>query len=125
MDEPAHINSQGVDNHGNQSCNYGKRGSKPRFDLMITPVPQEGADVWLREKRNADVRPTMVAGYGAVEAPLKGQSSICAVVVDVAGGQSLDVQFGWVSEAQYTREQTCQKAADAAALAVQTLQTLR
>jgi hypothetical protein len=114
------------DAKGNPGCDYGKTGSNPRYSYLITLVPQEGADAWLREKRNVQVRPTVVANYGAVTTQLgTTQRRVCNVVVDVAQGQSLDVQFSSITENAFTRDQLCQKAADGAALAVQTLGTMR
>jgi hypothetical protein len=114
------------DAKGNPGCDYGRTGSSPRYSYLVTAVPKEGADAWLREKRNAEVRPTSVASYGAVTTQLgTSQRRVCNVVVDVAQEQSLDVQFSSITENAFTRDQLCQKAADGAALAVRTLATMR
>jgi hypothetical protein len=120
------MNNQGTDSLGNRGCVYDKTGANPRFGYMITPVTQEGVDVWLREKRNVEVRQISVAGYGAVITQLGSrQKVLCNVVVDVAQGQSLDVQFTAITPDVFTRDQVCEKAADGAQLAVQTLQAMR
>lgn len=110
------------DPNGNTTCNY-SRDAEPGYGITLTPVPQEGAEVWLDGTRNVDVAVLDVMGFAAVETRLAGSfetGPFCNIVVDVADGQSLDVQFTELSEFN-TQDQNCEQALQAAEAAMQTL----
>ncbi|MCP2168284.1 Protein of unknown function (DUF3558) [Goodfellowiella coeruleoviolacea] len=125
-DQAPRLNADGADSLGNPLCGYRKVEGTPRYGYSVSLVPQEGADVWLKEKRNAEVKVLNVGGFGAVETRLPGDQDIsCNVVVDVAEGQSLDMQFTLYTAGAIPLEQMCANARHGAELAVQTLQTLK
>jgi hypothetical protein len=120
-----------IDRFGNRGCSFDKTASEPRYGYLIVPVPQEGADAWLTQKRNATAKPVDAEGYGALELHLPlppgrtEQGPFCEVVVDVAQGQSLTVQFSQITRGAFSHDQLCERARQGAGLAVQTLRTLQ
>lgn len=123
LDQPPQRNGPDqADKNGNRGCTFYKFGSTPRFTYLVTAVPQEGAEVWLKGERNVQVKQVTVGGFGAVETRLGNTAtSSCNVVVDVAPGQSLDVQFGLKTVGAMTTDQVCEKAREGAELMMQTL----
>ncbi|GAA2842854.1 DUF3558 domain-containing protein [Crossiella cryophila] len=110
-----------TDHLGNRSCSFDKSNQDPRFGLRVTPVPQEGAEVWLKGERNVKVKQVTAGGFGAVETRIGDNSTSCHVVVDVAPGQSLDVMGTALTKEAFTTDQTCEKARVAAEMVMQTL----
>lgn len=103
---------------------------KAPFDHYIaTAVTNEGIGSWLTGKRNVEARLSSVAGFAAATYWTRGGSGTntegCSSSVDVAEGQQLRVRTDNDTKRSLTLEQLCQRAEQAAALAVQTLQTLR
>lgn len=123
LDQQPERNGPGqADKNGNRGCTFFKVGSSPRFTYLVTPVPQEGAEVWLKGERNVLVKQVAAAGFGAVETRIGDTAtSSCNVVIDVAPGQSLDVQFGLKTVGAMTTDQVCGKAREGAELIMQTL----
>ncbi|MCP2169317.1 Protein of unknown function (DUF3558) [Goodfellowiella coeruleoviolacea] len=113
-----------ADDFGNHACAYSKYRGEPRYGWSIVAVAQEGATVWLREKRASDARVVRVGDFGAVEIRV-GADTACSVVVDVAEGQNLDVQFTLITAGALTQDEMCAKAGQGAELAVRTLRTMR
>ena len=95
----------------------------------VLTVTQEGIGPWLSGKRNVEAKLSEVSGYPAATYWLRGaegtKAQDCATAVDVADGQQLMVTADNDVERTYTLDQLCQMAADAAGLAMQTLQTLK
>ncbi|WP_209706287.1 DUF3558 domain-containing protein [Crossiella equi] len=119
--QPVKASASQADKHGNLACMYAKANTDPRYEYLVTPVPQEGAEVSLRGDRGGQVKQVTVAGFGAVETRLSSSTTSCGVVVDVAPGQSLDVQFGLTTTGALTADQICGKAREGAELIMQTL----
>lgn len=92
------------------------------IDLMV--VTSEGAEAWLSGSRNVDAWVVSVDGYPAVDYKLMGSDDVeCVTSVDVADGQQMIVDFIPLQRRDY--EQLCQTTEQVAAMALQTLQTLR
>jgi hypothetical protein len=70
------------------------RGFEPRaISAGITLVPTMGIELYTSGSLSVDVMPTEVHGFpGVIAAPLHF-TEWCSVIVDVAPGQLLDVQF--------------------------------
>jgi Protein of unknown function (DUF3558) len=103
-------------------------GGAPSFDsYSAMAVTIEGVDVWLTGKRNVEAKLSSVAGFAAADYWFRGahdhQTADCTTSVDVAPGQNLMVSADNDSKQTYTLDQLCQRAEQAAALAMQTLQT--
>lgn len=116
--------SEALDAKSEPSCAYRRTRSEPTYGYVLTPIPREGADVWLREKRNADVNKITVEGYGAAEVRLAGgedRQGFCIVHVDVAEGQSLSTMFSSSSRGAFTGTQECAKAKEAAEMAMRSI----
>lgn len=104
-------------------CHY-ENGLK--FSYMAVLVTNKGVPFWLTGSGNVDVKVVDVAGYGAAQLTLTGTDGLdCSIAVDVADGQQLHVSFDPGTEKGDTQEQMCSKANKAAALAVETLKTLK
>ncbi len=120
--QPYRAGPDQADKNGNRGCTFFKTSTDPRFTYLVTPVPQEGAEVWLKGERNVLVKQVTAGGFGAVETRIGNTAtSHCNVVVDVAPGQSLDVQFGLGTPGALTTDQVCDKAREGAELIMQTL----
>ncbi|MFB9431448.1 DUF3558 domain-containing protein [Streptoalloteichus tenebrarius] len=114
--------TNGADRFGNQGCIVSKVGGDPYFNYLVIPVPQEGVDAWLKGDRDSDIKQVTVSGFGAVRAHPNGTSGLaCSVVVDIADGQSLNVQFTAGTPKSFDQEQLCDRARQGAELAMRTL----
>jgi hypothetical protein len=95
----------------------------------VLTVTQEGIGPWLSGERNVEATLSDVAGYPAATYYLRGAEGTnaqdCATAVDVADGQQLMVTADNDAERNFTLDQLCQMAEDAAGMAMQTLQTLK
>jgi hypothetical protein len=89
----------------------------------------EGIGPWLTGKRNVEAKLSSVAGFAAANFWFRGahdhNTADCSTAVDVAEGQQLMVTADNDAKQTYTLEQLCQRADQAAGLAIQTLQTLK
>ncbi|GGM65489.1 hypothetical protein GCM10012275_40060 [Longimycelium tulufanense] len=121
LDREPSMNTEGTDKHGNYGCSYLRSRSKPSFSYLAVPVPQEGADEWLKGTRAVEVKHVTVAGFGAVTTQLGESDRSCNTVVDIADGESLDIQFTGVTKGAFTHEQLCEKSNEFAELAMQNL----
>lgn len=95
------------------------------FDLIdIMLVTTEGIEPWLTGKRNVDAWPVTVGGYPAVDYKTLGtEDEECVTSVGVADGQQMIVDFQPLNNVDY--RELCQKTEQVAAIALQTLQTLK
>jgi Protein of unknown function (DUF3558) len=103
---------------------------KAPFDhYSAVATTNEGIGAWLTGKRNVDAKLSSVAGFAAATYWFRGahdhNTPDCTISVDVAEGQSLTVSADNDGKQTYTLEQLCQRAEQAAGLAIQTLQTLK
>lgn len=103
---------------------------KSPFDhYSALATTNEGIEPWLTGKRNVEAKLSSVAGFAAATYWFRGahdhNTPDCTTSVDVAKGQSLTVSADNDGQQTYTLEQLCQRAEQAAGLAVQTLQTLK
>ncbi|GAA3880952.1 hypothetical protein GCM10022243_51970 [Saccharothrix violaceirubra] len=101
-------------------CNYGTTGA-PWHSYGVGLVTSAGIDYW-DESGNIDVKAVEVSGYRAATLGLSGVDAFCAVVVDVADGQQLYVDYHVDDQSQ---DVMCQNAAKGAELALATLRTLK
>jgi hypothetical protein len=70
------------------------RGYEPRaISLGLSMVTTAGIELFTSGQLAAEVRPVTVGGFPAVVAVPTGFTKYCSVIVDVAPGQLLDVQF--------------------------------
>lgn len=101
----------------------------PYYEYSALAVTNEGIAPWFSGKRNVEAKLTAVAGFAAATYWFRGahdtNAADCAVSVDVAEGQQLVVDTNNDGGHSFTLEQMCQRAEQAAGLAVATLQTLR
>lgn len=105
------------DNDGNDSCGFQHDSSKPNWGILIGPVPQHDASIWLAGgSSNATIMPpTTVAGYPAVQRYLTGSDHQCSTAVSVANGQYLDVTYGINTPGSgQTIDQVCRRGAEIA-----------
>ncbi|MBP2478053.1 hypothetical protein JOF53_006925 [Crossiella equi] len=114
---------RGRDKFRNKGCSFESGTAPPRYGYAISPVTQEGADVWLRPgATNVEAQLVTVAGYPAVRNRLRGDERACFVDVSVADGQRLGIQYSFDSSpVTETEEQVCRKALDAAELITRNL----
>ncbi|MGH3879711.1 MAG: DUF3558 domain-containing protein [Actinophytocola sp.] len=92
------------------------------IDLMV--VTSEGAESWLTGDRNVDAWLVSVGGFPAVDYKIKGSEDVeCVTALDVADGQQMIVDFIPLERRDY--KELCQVTEQVAAMALQTLQTLR
>ncbi|GAA3880965.1 hypothetical protein GCM10022243_51990 [Saccharothrix violaceirubra] len=101
-------------------CSY-MTSSAPRHSYGVGLVTSAGIDYW-DESGNIDVKAVEVSGYRAATLGLSGVDAFCAVVVDVADGQQLYVDYHVDDQSQ---DVMCQNAAKGAELALATLRTLK
>jgi hypothetical protein len=99
------------------------------YDISVMAATNEGTESWLTGKRNVEAKLTSVVGFAAATYWIRGASGTrtdgCTTSVDVADGQQLIVDTNNDAAHSFTLEQLCQRAEGAAALAMQTLQTLK
>lgn len=103
---------------------------KAPFDhYSALAATNEGIEPWLSGKRNVEAKLSSVAGFAAATYWFRGargnNAADCTTSVDVTSGQSLVVSADNDGKQTYTLEQLCQRAEQAAGMAIQTLQTLK
>jgi hypothetical protein len=102
---------------------------QPFYNYTATAVTNEGIRPWLSGSRNVDARLGSVAGYAAATYWFRGargtNAADCSTAVDVAEGQQLIIKTNNDGDHSFALEQMCQRAEQAAALAIQTLQTVK
>lgn len=113
---------------GMRECGlFSDRPPFAHYDALA--VTNEGVEAWFTGKRNVQTQLRSVAGFAAATYWLAGASGKkavdCSTSVDVAEGQQLIVTFDNTNDRTFTLEQLCQKAEQAAAMAVETLKTLK
>jgi Protein of unknown function (DUF3558) len=85
------LNSPGGLNNDRANCNW--VGFEPRaVDAHITLSTRGGIELYDVGNR-VSAKPIAVAGYPALLVTQDGHAEFCAVGIDVADGQALDVQF--------------------------------
>jgi hypothetical protein len=102
-------------------------GFEPRaIAVGVSVVTTAGIDFFTSGELAADVRPIDVAGFpGAVAVPTQ-YTVFCAVVIDVAPGQLIEVQaMDGGRKPPIPQEQLCRDAEEGANAAMTTLLTLR
>ncbi|MGW0517420.1 DUF3558 domain-containing protein [Crossiella sp. NPDC003009] len=121
------IAAEAGDRFDNKGCRFSRSGEKPRYAYRVTPVPQEGADAWLRPgATNLEVQLVEVAGFPAVQNRLVSDDRGCFVDVSVADGQRLGIQYSYDTEpVPLTTAELCQRAVAMAELATRNLVELR
>jgi uncharacterized protein DUF3558 len=87
-------------------------------ELTVTVVPTIGFERFEPSGRTGEAKSRTVQGARALEFPSAGR---CAVVVEVANGQVLHVEFRDASGRPVTEEVVCQLALDLAGAAMRTL----
>ena len=100
------------------------QSAEPFNSVDVLLVTTEGIEPWLSGKRNVDAWLVSIAGYPAADYKLAGtEDEECVTAVDVAEGQQLMVDLQALQETDY--KQLCETTERVAAMALQTLQTLR
>jgi hypothetical protein len=104
--------------------------SSPPFDhYSALAATNESIEVWLTGKRNVEAKLSSVSGFAAATYWFRGahdhNTADCTTSVDVAQGQSLIVSADNDGKQTYTLDELCQRAEQAAGMAIQTLQTLK
>jgi hypothetical protein len=104
-------------------CVFG--GFRPRsVSLGVAVIATTGVDLFLSGRLAADVRRTHAGGFPALVAVAPRNTSFCSVVVDVADGQSLNINFRFDGRDAGARvESLCQEAERAAGAVMDTLLT--
>jgi hypothetical protein len=114
---------------GMRECHLNVENQQPFYSYNVQAITTEGIEAWLTGKRNVEAKQSIVAGFAAATYWLRGshehQTANCVTSVDVAQGQQLRLSTDNDSARTFTLEQLCQRAEEAAAMAVQTLQTLK
>jgi hypothetical protein len=122
FDEPPEAGSSG-DKYDAPMCTLAQ-SAEPFNNMDVLLVTSEGIGPWLSGKRNVDAWLVSVAGYPAVDYKLAGtEDEECVTSVGVAEGQQLMVDLQALQDTDY--HQLCQITEQVAAMATQTLQTLR
>jgi hypothetical protein len=122
FDEPPKDGSSG-DKYDAPMCTLAQ-SAEPFNNMDVLLVTSEGIGPWLSGKRNVDAWLVSVAGYPAVDYKLAGtDDEECVTSVGVAEGQQLMVDLQALQDTDY--HQLCQITEQVAAMATQTLQTLR
>ncbi|GAA1300802.1 hypothetical protein GCM10009610_08710 [Pseudonocardia xinjiangensis] len=99
------------------------RGFQPRAVAVgISVVTSAGMELYTSGDLAAEVRPVQVRGFPAVVALPTRFTGYCSVIVDVAPGQLLDVQFrDGGRNPPISRDQLCRDAEQVAEIAMGTL----
>lgn len=104
-------------------CSLDGPDEEPYYSYDVLVITDLGIDTWLTGRRNVDSWLVSVDGYPAVDFKTKGvEDRDCSTTVDVADGQQLMINQFPLSDVNY--KQLCQMSEKAAAMALQTLQTL-
>lgn len=110
-----------VDKKPSPSCFY-QNGVE--YNYTVGVVTHNGVSYWLRNGGTVKSTVVDVSGYGAAEIKFAGTNDVdCAIAVDVADGQQLFVSYKPLEKE--SQEQMCDKAKNAATLALVTLKTLK
>lgn len=97
-----------------------------KYTYSVALITNKGVPFWLSGSGNTEAKVVNVAGYGAAQIKLIGVEGFdCSVAVDVAEGQQLDFMYSPGTEKGDSQDQLCSKVNKAAALAVETLKTLK
>jgi hypothetical protein len=124
------VEQVGQDNNsdelGSAACQWGNNGAKPDNRWLARLIVKRGADYALGSTTGVQV--VQIGGYSAVQtaAPYQDPNTNCVLVVDVAQGQSLGVQYGNAA-GDYpgiNHDVACQLDRKAAELMVQNLRAL-
>ena len=110
------------DGFGSRACIWSRYPEEPQDTYQVRAVVAQGAEVALRSVTGASVVP--IGAFSAVEtqSPHLPTDSHCVLIVDVAAGQHLSLRYEYDgSTVPMTRELACEKARNAAGMAVQTL----
>ncbi|GDY32144.1 DUF3558 domain-containing protein [Gandjariella thermophila] len=102
-----------------KTCEYYDHGEDLSGDFML--VTTKGIEGFSDGTYNAETQPIQVNGFPALIAKIPGMAISCAVVVDVADGQFLDVQFVSPGGDGSKQGLMCQKAQQMAQAAVGSL----
>lgn len=122
IDQPPRPHTTG-DRYKAPACGL-EQSREPFHSFTVMLITSEGVGPWLSGERNVDAWLASVGGYPAVDYKLKGSDDDeCATAVDVADGQQLTVDLIPVERQDYRK--LCQMTEQVAAMALQTLQTLR
>jgi hypothetical protein len=114
------------DELGSAACQWGNNGAKPDNRWLARLIVKRGADYALGSTTGVQV--VQIGGFSAVQtaAPYQDPNTNCVLVVDVAQGQSLGVQYGNAA-GDYpgiNHDVACQLDRKAAELMVQNLRAL-
>ncbi|GAA3076939.1 hypothetical protein GCM10010464_46330 [Pseudonocardia yunnanensis] len=106
-------------------CTVG--GSQPRAIVVgLGVVTTAGIELFVSGKLAAEVRPIQVQGFPAAVAKPTRFTEYCTVIVDVAPGQLLDVQFrDGGRQPPIPQERLCRDAEQVAGVAMGTLLSAR
>lgn len=105
-----------------QVCMWVRFPEEPQDSYSVATDPGQGADYAIASTSGARI--LSVSGYGAIETQLSTAqpNTHCLLLVDVAQGQNLWVQYDYDGSAvPMTRDLACEKARNAAGMAVETL----
>ncbi|MFL6143405.1 MAG: DUF3558 domain-containing protein [Labedaea sp.] len=115
--------------NGMPECILSVQRQPPYYEFAVTLVTNEGIGPWLGGKRNVEARLASVETYPAATYWFRGANGHntpdCSTSVDVAEGQQLMVNTDNDGNHTFTLDELCQRAEQAAGLAVQTLRTLK
>lgn len=106
------------------TCSLDIASKEPYYTYTAQLVTDMGVDTWLTGTRNVDAWLVSVGEYPAVDFKTKGvDDQECITTVDVADGQQLLIDLAPLDEVDY--KQLCPMSEKAAAMALQTLQSLK
>lgn len=106
------------------TCSLDVASKEPYYTYTAQLVTDMGIDTWLTGTRNVDAWLVSVGDYPAVDFKTKGvDDQECITTVDVAEGQQLLIDLAPLDEVDY--KQLCPMSEKAAAMALQTLQSLK
>jgi hypothetical protein len=98
------------------------RGNEPAISISISVVTTAGIEFWTSGRAAAEMRPTEVAHFPALQATSQVVDDGCNVIVDVAPGQLLDIQSRSAgADPPIPRDQLCHDAERAAGLVMDSL----
>lgn len=118
-------NPPNQDTSGEEKICMLEQGAEPFNVVVIEMVTDRGIEYWLSGQGNVDAWPVTIAGFPAVDYKLAGvEDEECVTSVGVDDGQQLTVELGVTTEEVDYRE-LCRITEKIAAMATETLQTLR
>jgi hypothetical protein len=101
-------------------CSIG--GTDPAISISISVVTTVGIEFWTSGRAAAEIRPTEIAQFPALEATSQIVDDGCNVLVDVAPRQMLDIQSRSAgANPPIPQDQLCRDAERAANLVMNTL----